>query len=120
MFTRLGLLTLVCLLINLIHGSRAHARSARETYAYCQVKLLKAAVDGLVHEFGEHGQLVDKIHEITYNFNLEGKARVILLSTHLLRPDETCIVDVVTRASGEPDGRSCPEYTFEKVRTTCR
>jgi hypothetical protein len=99
----------------LVHPSRANAS---ESHSFCQVKLLKAATDGLVQEFANKARYVGDIRQITYNYGLPGKPRVIFIANHVFNDDETCILDVRTEAADE-GGDTCPNYKFTEVRTTC-
>lgn len=92
---------------------------AAESHAFCQVKLLKAATDGLEKEFAQKGQAVGEITEIVYNYNLAGKPRVIFLARNTADRNELCFMDVATRAPAEY-GDVCPEYKFFEVRTNCQ
>jgi hypothetical protein len=89
-----------------------------DPYAYCQVKLLKVATDGLFQEFIDKGQHVAEIREVVYNYNLKGRPRVVFVSSHLRDFDEVCIMTVTTTETAQANG-PCPDYQLQEVRTTC-
>ena len=113
MYIKALILTMIAFFI-----TSTNAEMAIEPHAFCQAKLLKAATDGLVTEFMDKAKYVGVIDEITFNYNLPGRPRVILISRNAKEMDQVCIVDVETRAPAE-NGSVCPDYQFHSVRSTC-
>lgn len=84
----------------------------------CQAKLLKVGADALNAHAPGSLKGVFEFREVSFNYGLEGRPRIVLLGRRMSDSSRVCLVQVYTTVQGN-DADGCQNYVFESIDSTC-
>lgn len=94
------------------------ASAKSDSHPLCQAKLLKLTSQAFHDDLPKSIHGVHVISQITFNYGLVGRPRIVMMSRRNSDSSRVCLIEVYANIVGN-DEDGCPGYIFESIESNC-